>query len=56
VNKDYRFEVSRRIKEEFENGHDYYALNGKNLTVPKRSDLRPDLIALDWHNQNRFLG
>jgi putative restriction endonuclease len=23
-----RFEVSRRIKEEFENGHDYYALHG----------------------------
>jgi putative restriction endonuclease len=56
VNRDYRFEVSRRIKEEFENGRDYYALNEKNLTVPKHSDLRPDLIALDWHNQNRFLG
>jgi putative restriction endonuclease len=56
VTTDYRFEASRRIKEEFENGRDYYALNGKNLGVPKRADLRPDLIALDWHNQNRFLG
>jgi putative restriction endonuclease len=56
VTKDYRFEVSRRIKEEFENGRDYYALNGNSVAVPDRADSRPDTFALDWHNQNRFLG
>jgi putative restriction endonuclease len=29
VTPDYRFEVSRRIREEFENGRDYYVLHGK---------------------------
>lgn len=56
VTKDYRFEVSKRIKEEFENGRDYYALNGKGVTLPERADLRPDVGALDWHNRERFLG
>lgn len=31
VTPDYHFEVSKRIKEEFENGRDYYALNGKSF-------------------------
>jgi putative restriction endonuclease len=56
VTKDYRFEVSKRIKEEFENGRDYYALNGKSVAVPERTDFRPDVVALDWHNHKRFLG
>ncbi len=56
VTKDYRFEVSRRIKEEFENGRDYYALNGKSVAVPEREDLHPDLSSLEWHIENRFLG
>jgi putative restriction endonuclease len=50
------FEVSPRIREEFENGRDYYAMHGKPLLVPRRSDLRPDAEALGWHNQQRFLG
>lgn len=50
------FEVSPRIREEFENGRDYYALQGKPLLVPNRSDLRPDRASLEWHNNRRFLG
>jgi len=56
VTPDFRFEVSRRIKEEFENGRDYYALNGKPVAVPDGIDLRPDRTALSWHNTERFLG
>lgn len=56
VTPDYRFEVSKRIREEFENGRDYYALNGKNLVLPKHTESQPDLSALEWHNQKRFLG
>jgi putative restriction endonuclease len=51
-----RFEVSRRIKEEFENGRWYYALQGTPVFEPKRPDLRPSRAALDWHNSNVFLG
>ena len=56
VRSDFRFEVSRRIKEEFENGRDYYALNGKPVAVPDRIDLRPDPTALAWHNSELFRG
>jgi putative restriction endonuclease len=53
---DHVFEVSPRIREEFENGRDYYAIHGKPLLVPRRNELRPDTAALDWHNNHRFLG
>src|SRR6185436_5545764 len=33
VTHDYRVEVSRRIREEFENGRHYYALHGQSLAV-----------------------
>jgi putative restriction endonuclease len=49
-------EVSRRIREEFENGRDYYAMEGKQIRVPMRNELRPDPDALRWHNDNIFLG
>jgi putative restriction endonuclease len=49
-------EVSRRIKEEYENGRDYYALHGKQLAViPSLSEDRPSPKFIEWHNQ-RFLG
>jgi putative restriction endonuclease len=56
VTPDNVFEVSPRIREEFENGRDYYAMHGRPLLIPRRNDLRPDPAALDWHNQQRFLG
>lgn len=55
VTPDYRFEVSKRIREEFENGRDYYALHGSTVSVPEGSELRPDKKALAWHNEKRFL-
>lgn len=54
VTPDLHFEVSPRIREEFENGRDYYALHGKRIFVPDRADVRPDPAALDWHNRNCF--
>ena len=50
------FEVSPRIREEFENGRDYYAMHGRPLLLPRRSELRPEAKALYWHNNHRFLG
>jgi putative restriction endonuclease len=41
--------VSRRIREEFENGRDYYALAGKALRLPLNRDLAPAREYLDWH-------
>ena len=56
VTPELRFEVSRRIKEEFENGRDYYALHGRQVHVPAGLTARPAAAMLTWHNENRYLG
>ncbi len=56
VTTDMRFEVSQRIKEEFENGRDYYGLQGKPLLLPKRVEDRPAQDALAWHNNECYVG
>ena len=56
VTPDLRFEVSRRIKEEFDNGRDYYALHGQSINVPEKIGHRPDSAALSWHNEHCFRG
>jgi putative restriction endonuclease len=48
--------VSKRIKEEFENGRHYYALHGGQIAVPDVTTWRPDRKSLVWHNENRFRG
>jgi putative restriction endonuclease len=51
VTLDYRVEVSRRIREEFENGRHYYALHGQSLAVlPRHEGSRPAPEFLQWHH------
>ena len=55
VTPHYRVIVSQRIKTEFENGRDYYALHGRELAnLPIRTDERPDKDFLRWHNTERY--
>jgi len=56
VTPEYQFEVSRRIKEEFENGRDYYALHGSRIRLPQDVGHRPAVESLIWHNEQRYLG
>ena len=57
VTEDLRVEVSKRIKEEFENGREYYQYRGKGLSeIPSLSNERPDSEFLRWHNEHVFLG
>ena len=56
VTPDLRFHVSRRIKEEFENGRDYYAMDGQAIAPVNIRGWEPNELALEWHNQERFLG
>lgn len=52
---DYKIEVSRKIKEEFNNGKHYYAYHGKELCIlPNISVDRPNLDFIKWHNQNIY--
>lgn len=56
VSPDYRIEVSRRIREEFQNGRDYYALHGRSLVIlPDQKTEQPAKEFLDWHNANVFV-
>ena len=56
VTPSYRAEVSRRIKEEFENGHEYYSAHGREIALPEDTSSRPHDDFLRWHNENRFIG
>ena len=56
ISDDYHFEVSKRIKEEFENGRDYYAMHGRILLLPPDKGLRPGSEFIGWHNENVFRG
>ena len=55
ITPEYRIEVSRRLKEEFENGRSYYPYHGRWLShfPPSPSD-RPNPKVLIWHNDNVF--
>jgi HNH endonuclease len=49
-----RLIVSKRIKEEFENGRDYYKLEGQRLREPTELWARPSIENLEFHAQNVF--
>jgi putative restriction endonuclease len=55
ITPDYRFEVSRRIKEDYENGKDYYALNGRSLHLPGHEEFKPTPEFITWHNEKKYL-
>lgn len=55
ITTDYKIEVSKRIKEEFENGREYYQYHGKDLMIlPKREIDNPNKDFIEWHN-NKFM-
>jgi len=56
VSPELRFEVSRKLKEDFENGRDYYALHGRELWLPMAVGERPRVEYLAWHREERWLG
>jgi putative restriction endonuclease len=51
-----QIEVSRRIREEFENGRDYYRHHGGTIRLPRVLAQRPAPEFLEWHNANIYKG
>ncbi len=49
-------EVSHKIKEEYENGRDYYRYHGSKMRVPVVLTNRPSKDFLEWHNTNVYRG
>ena len=56
VTPNHQVEVSSRIKEEFHNGKEYYALDGQHMRLPEYGDRRPSAEFLKWHNENVYRG
>ncbi len=56
VTPEYRVEVSRRLKNDFDNGEEYLARHGQPIVVPRSTAWRPNRDFLAWHNERRFVG
>jgi putative restriction endonuclease len=49
-----KIEVSKRIKEEFSNGREYYRLHGQEMRPPAVRHMFPSSDSLVWHNEKMF--
>lgn len=57
ITNELKVEVSSRIKEEFQNGREYYKYHGSNLFIlPDQEKDRPRNEYIDWHNTNIYKG
>jgi putative restriction endonuclease len=56
VTPDYRFRVSRRLREDWSNGRIYYELAGRDIALPTAPDEWPSRTELEWHADTVFLG
>jgi putative restriction endonuclease len=56
ISEDFKFSVSKKVKEIFNNGEEYLRLHGKGLRLPDQKADWPDVDLLRWHNDNRYLG
>lgn len=54
ISHDHRFEVSPRLREDYDNGREYYELHGRALRSPGDPAFLPAREALDWHHDNRW--
>jgi putative restriction endonuclease len=57
LTNNFRVEVSKRIKEEFENGKEYYQFHGKELLyLPTEDKEKPRAEFIQWHNEIVYKG
>ncbi|MBN2239290.1 MAG: HNH endonuclease [Dehalococcoidales bacterium] len=49
-------EVSKKIREEYENGRDYYRLHGSKIRLPSKPQFYPSQNFLEWHHNNKYKG
>lgn len=56
ITQDHRLEVSKRLRDEYENGRSYYPYHGKPVRLPARPADRPQAEFLEWHRANCYLG
>lgn len=56
VTSDYRFRVSRRLKDDFDNGEPYYPFDRQQIFLPRSVRDRPDPLLLERHADTVFRG
>lgn len=56
VDSDRRLVVSRRLRDDFNNGRTYYPLHGHALRLPARVEQQPAAEFLEFHRNNCFRG
>lgn len=57
ITNNLKVEISSRIKEEFQNGKEYYQYHGKDLLyLPTKDMNKPNEKFIDWHNTNIYKG
>lgn len=56
VTPDYKFRASRKLQDDFDNGKDYFKLNGTEIWLPRQNDCRPKPEFLEWHSDTVFRG
>lgn len=56
IDADYRFVVSDKVRDVFDNGNEYRKLHGAKIRLPAKPADWPDGDALRWHNERRYLG
>jgi putative restriction endonuclease len=55
ITPEFHVEVSSRIREEYHNGKEYYAMHGKKLAIiPASARDRPSKEYLRWHNEEMY--
>jgi putative restriction endonuclease len=56
VTPNYEIRVSRRLKDDFDNGEPYYPFDGRPIALPGRKGVRPAREFLEWHGDTLFRG
>ena len=56
ITPNHEFLASRRLRDEFDNGEEYFAMQGSELWLPGGSEDQPSRDFLEWHNEELFLG
>ena len=55
VTPEFRFRVSNRLKDDFDNGEQYFQHDRSPLWLPKKEGDRPAHEFLEWHADTVFL-
>jgi len=56
IDPSYRSRASRALRNDFDNGEEYFALDGRPVSVPHDPALRPSREFLEWHGDTVFRG